>query len=57
MLGHLGEAVCPGDPVGRAIGTGSGVGDDKGRDLMEVVNEWLDANPDEVQSWVDQATM
>jgi glycine betaine/proline transport system substrate-binding protein len=31
--------------------------DDKGRDLMEVVNEWLDANPDEVQSWVDQATM
>lgn len=31
--------------------------DDKGRDLMEVVNEWLDANPDKVQGWIDQAMM
>ena len=31
--------------------------DDKGRDLVEVVNEWLDNNPDQVQSWVDQASM
>ena len=31
--------------------------DDKGRDLLEVVNEWLDANSDKVQSWIDQATM
>ena len=31
--------------------------DDKGRDLMEVVNEWLDAHPDKVQAWMDQATM
>ncbi|MBC6440177.1 MAG: ABC transporter substrate-binding protein [Rhodospirillales bacterium] len=31
--------------------------DDKGRDLVEVVNEWLDNNPDKVQAWMDQATM
>lgn len=31
--------------------------DDKGRDLIEVVNEWLDANPDTVQGWIDQASM
>jgi glycine betaine/proline transport system substrate-binding protein len=31
--------------------------DDKGRDLIEVVNEWLDANPDKVNQWMDQATM
>jgi len=31
--------------------------DDKGRDLIEVVNEWLDANPDKVSQWTDQATM
>lgn len=31
--------------------------DDNGRDLMEVVNEWLDNNSDKVQGWVDQATM
>jgi len=31
--------------------------DDKGRDLIEVVNEWLDNNPDKVQAWMDQATM
>ncbi|MDG2480791.1 MAG: ABC transporter substrate-binding protein [Alphaproteobacteria bacterium] len=31
--------------------------DDKGRDLEEVVNEWLDANPDQVQGWMDQASM
>ena len=31
--------------------------DDKGRDLIEVVNEWLDNNPDKVKAWTDQATM
>ena len=31
--------------------------DDKGRDLVEVVNEWLDNNPDKMQAWIDQATM
>jgi len=31
--------------------------DDKGRDLGEVVNEWLDNNPDQVQDWIDQASM
>lgn len=31
--------------------------DDKGRDLIEVVNEWLDNNPDKVQEWTDQASM
>ncbi len=31
--------------------------DDKGRDLIEVVNEWLDNNPDKVKQWTDQATM
>jgi len=31
--------------------------DDSGRDLIEVVNEWLDANPDKVNQWMDQATM
>ncbi|MBN35780.1 MAG: glycine/betaine ABC transporter substrate-binding protein [Rhodospirillaceae bacterium] len=31
--------------------------DDKGRDLAEVVNEWLDNNPDKMQAWIDQATM
>jgi glycine betaine/proline transport system substrate-binding protein len=27
--------------------------DDNGRDLVEVVNEWLDANPDKVKDWTD----
>ena len=31
--------------------------DDKGRDLMEVVNEWLDAHPDQVNAWTDAAMM
>lgn len=31
--------------------------DHKGRDLMEVVNEWLDAHPDKVQAWIDYARM
>lgn len=31
--------------------------DDKGRDLIEVVNEWLDNNPDKVKGWMDEATM
>ncbi|MEM7122756.1 MAG: ABC transporter substrate-binding protein [Pseudomonadota bacterium] len=31
--------------------------DDKGRDLIEVVNEWLDNNPDKVKAWTDQASM
>ncbi len=31
--------------------------DDKGRDLVEVVNDWLDAHPDKVQAWIDQASM
>ncbi len=31
--------------------------DDKGRDLEEVVNEWLDNNSEALQSWIDHATM
>lgn len=31
--------------------------DDKGRDLEEVVNEWLDNNSEMVQGWMDHATM
>lgn len=31
--------------------------DQNGRDLTEVVTEWLDANPDRVQAWIDSATM
>ncbi len=30
--------------------------DDKGRNLIEVVNEWLDNNPGKVKEWTDQAT-
>ena len=31
--------------------------DDNGRDLVEVVNEWLDNNPDKVKAWTDAAMM
>ncbi len=31
--------------------------DDEGRDLFEVVNEWLDNNADKVQGWIDHAMM
>ncbi len=31
--------------------------DDMGRDLTEVVNEWLDNNSEAVQGWIDQASM
>lgn len=31
--------------------------DDEGRDLLEVVNEWLDANSDRVEAWIDRASM
>ncbi len=31
--------------------------DDNGRDLVEVVNEWLDNSPDKVKEWTDRAMM
>ena len=31
--------------------------DDNGRDLVEVVNEWLDNNPEKVKEWTDNAMM
>ena len=31
--------------------------DDKGRDLIEVINEWLDNNSETLQGWIDHATM